>query len=231
MKSPVGVVVQCAPALDPSSPTSCSRIRWAPWSPDYKCSGSALASRTGRIDRRAPSAVLDQVQLLSAFHRHSLVSEMSFLTSCPPVETLGKPQAVDATGHHANLRSRLPIPRAGISRLRWVVDQKHVRGRHFHILQEREHRHASAIVKGRISHHDGRAASDLRHEIDDGLVLQQGRKRRNRPLCERLSGRTWTDGIMADVAGALDDVLSEPSPACGLARLRWRIGGPASSVR
>ena len=30
---------------------------------------------------------------------------------------------------------------------------------------------------------------------------------------------------MADVAGALDDVLSEPSPACGPSRLRGRIRG------
>ena len=39
-------------------------------------------------------------------------------------------------------------PTLGISCLRRVVDQKHVRGCDFHILQVGKHRHAAAIVEG-----------------------------------------------------------------------------------
>ena len=119
-------------------------------------------------------------------------------------------------------RSGLPgSPRPGISSLRRVVDQKHVRGRHFHILQVGKHRHAAAVMEGRISRHHRRAAADLRQEIEDRFVLEQRSKRRNLSLYEeRLTGRAWTDGVMADMAGALDDVLSEPGPARRPVRLR-----------
>ena len=52
-------------------------------------------------------------------------------------------------------------------------------------------------MERRISLHHGRAAADLRHEIDNWLVLEQRRKRRNRSLYEeRLCRWARPDGVV-----------------------------------